>query len=182
MNRHPQFAATLSESYGSEVRKLQKRKAKDAYEEMLEGLYGAPLTILYASDNGNAEGLAKRLGNRGKARGLKTMVFAMDEFPIEDLSGEENVVMLTSTAGQGEFPQNGRQFWETIKNAGDIDLSNVHYTVFALGDSHYWPRKEDKIFYNKPGKDLDARIQFLGGKELVAIGQGDDQDPDGYQT
>ena len=182
MNRHPQFAANLSESYGSEVRKLQKRKAKDAYEEMLEGLYSAPLTILFASDNGNAESLAKRLGNRGKARGLKTMVFAMDEFPIEDLAGEENVVLLTSTAGQGEFPQNGRQFWETIKNAGDIDLSNVHYTVFALGDSHYWPRKEDKIFYNKPGKDLDARIQFLGGKELVAIGQGDDQDPDGYQT
>lgn len=182
MNRHPQFAANLSGSYGSEVRKLQKRRAKDAYERLLEGLYGAPLTILFASDNGNAESLAKRLGNRGKARGLKTMVFAMDDYPIEDLAGEENVVAITSTAGQGEFPQNGRSFWETVKNVVDMDLSNVHYSVFALGDSHYWPRKEDKIFYNKPGKDLDVRLAFLGAKPLTPIGLGDDQDPDGYQT
>ena len=182
MNRNPNLSSNLSESYGSEVRKLQKRKAKDAYEQLLEGLYGAPLTILYASDNGNAESLSKRLANRGKARGLKTMVMAMDDYPLEDLATEENVVFLTSTAGQGEFPQNGRTFWDNIKNAGDLDLSSIHYSLFALGDSHYWPRKEDKIYYNKPGKDLDARLSFLGAKPLRPIGLGDDQDPDGYQT
>ncbi|KAI4172862.1 MAG: hypothetical protein LQ343_003269 [Gyalolechia ehrenbergii] len=182
MSRQPKFAANLSESYGTEVRALQKRKAKDAYNTMLESLYGAPMTILFASDNGNAESLAKRLGNRGKARGLKTMVMAMDDYPLEDLPTEENVVMLTSTAGQGEFPQNGRAFWDAVKDTTELDLSQVKYTVFALGDSHYWPRKEDKIYYNKPGKDLDARISFLGGKRLVDVGLGDDQDPDSYQT
>lgn len=182
MNRHPDFSANLSESYGTEVRALQKRRAKDAYEKMLDGLYGAPMTILFASDNGNSESLAKRLGNRGKARGLKTMVMAMDDFPLEDLPGEENVVLLTSTAGQGEFPQNGRAFWEAIRNNAELDLSQIKFSVFALGDSHYWPRKDDKIYYNKPGKDLDSRIAFLGGKRLVDVGLGDDQDPDGYQT
>ena len=182
MNRKPDFAANLSESYGTEVRALQKKRAKDSYEKMLEGLYGAPLTIVYASDNGNAESLAKRLGTRGKARGLKTMVLAMDEYPVEDLSSEENIVMITSTAGQGEFPQNGRAFWDAVKDAGDLDLSNVRYSVVALGDSHYWPRKEDKTYYNKPGKDLDARISFLGAMRLTDIGLGNDQDPDGYQT
>lgn len=182
VKRHPEFGANLSESYGTEVRKLQKRRAKDAYEQLLEGLYGAPMTILYASDNGNAESLSKRLANRGKARGLKSIAIAMDDYPFEDLAGEENVILITSTAGQGEFPQNGRTFWETIKDVADLDLSNIHYSVFALGDSHYWPRKEDKIYYNKPGKDLDARVQFLGAKPLTAIGLGDDQDPDGYQT
>lgn len=182
MNRHPKFSANLSDSYGSEVRALQKRRAKDAYDKMLESLYGAPLTILFASDNGNAENLAKRLGTRGKARGLKTTVMAMNDYPIEDLSGEENVVMITSTAGQGEFPQNGRSFWEAIRGNAELDLSSILYTVFALGDSHYWPRKEDRIYYNKPGKDLDGRIAFLGGKRLIDIGLGDDQDPDNYQT
>lgn len=182
MRRNPQFAANLSESYGSEARTLQKRKAKDAYDKLLEGLYGAPLTVLFASDNGNAEGLARRLGTRGKARGLKTIVMAMDEYPLEDLSHEENLVLITSTAGQGEFPQNGRAFWDGIKALTDLDLSSVRYAVFALGDSHYWPRKEDKIYYNKPGKDLDARIALLGGKRLTDIGLGDDQDPDTYQT
>ncbi|BDD55139.1 hypothetical protein MAP00_000687 [Monascus purpureus] len=182
MNRHPEFSPLLSESYGTEVRALQKRQAKDSYEKLLEGLFGAPLTILFASDNGNAQSLAKRLGNRGRARGLKTMVIAMDDYPIEDLSTEENVVFITSTAGQGEFPQNGRSFWDVVKNSGDLDLSSINYSVFGLGDSHYWPRKEDKIYYNKPAKDLDVRVSFLGGRKLADIGLGDDQDPDGFQT
>lgn len=182
MRRQPEFAANLSGSYGSEVRELQKRKAKDAYSQLLEGLYGAPMTVLFASDNGNAENLAKRLANRGKARGLKSVAYAMDEYPIEDLSSEENIVLLTSTAGQGEFPQNGRAFWDTVKNSTDLDLANVSFTVFALGDSHYWPRKEDKHYYNKPGKDLAARLQTLGGKLLIDVGMGDDQDPDQYHT
>ncbi len=182
MRRNPQFAANLSESYGSEVRNLQKRVAKDAYNKLVEGLYDAPLTILFASDNGNAESLAKRLGNRGKARGLKTIVMAMDEYPLDDLASEVNVAILTSTAGQGEFPQNGRSFWDAIKNSTDLDLSKVNFAVFALGDSHYWPRKEDSIYYNKPGKDLDAKIIALGGKRMTEVGLGDDQDPDSYQT
>ncbi|KAL8824844.1 MAG: hypothetical protein Q9191_004788 [Dirinaria sp. TL-2023a] len=182
MNRHPDLSANLSGSFGTEVRALQKRKAKNAYEKMLESLYGAPLTILFASDNGNAESLAQRLGRRGKARGLKTMVMAMDDYPMEDLATEENVVLITSTAGQGEIPQNGRGFWEAIKSNAEIDLSQIKFAVFALGDSHYWPRKEDKIYYNKPGKDLDSRVAFLGGKRLTEIGLGDDQDPDNYHT
>jgi len=182
MNRHPKYSSVLSESYGTEVRALQKRKAKDSYEKLLEGLFGAPLTVLFASDNGNAQNIAKRLGNRGRARGLKTMVMAMDDYPIDDLATEENIVFITSTAGQGEFPQNGRGLWEHVKNSGDLDLSSINYSVFGLGDSHYWPRKEDKIYYNKPAKDLDARVAFLGGRKLADIGLGDDQDPDAFQT
>lgn len=182
MRKHPEFHANLSESYGSEVRKTQKRMAKDAYSKLLDSLAGAPMTVLFASDNGNAENLAKRLATRGKARGLKSMVMAMDDYPVEDLPHEENVVFVTSTAGQGEFPQNGRNFWEAVKNSTDLDVAGINFGVFALGDSHYWPRKEDKHFYNKPGKDLHNRLLALGAKMLVDVGMGNDQDPDGYQT
>jgi len=183
MNRQPKLSSNLAGSYGSEVRELQKRKAKDAYAQLLEGLEGAPLTVLFASDNGNAEKLAKRLANRGKARGLKTMCMEMDAYPLEDLASEENIVFITATAGQGEFPQNGRNFWEAVKHSTDLDLANINFAVFALGDSHYWPRKEDKIYYNKPGKDLHARLEALGGSKMDSgCGLGDDQDPDGYQT
>jgi len=182
MRRHPQFSPNISGSYGTEVRQLQKRKAKDAYSKLLDGLAGDPMTVLFASDNGNAENLAKRFANRGKARGLKTMVMAMDDFPIEDLQNEQNIVFFSAVAGQGEFPQNGRTFWETIKDSTDLDLATVNIAVFGLGDSHYWPRKEDKIYYNKPAKDLHARLLTLGAKALVECGLGDDQDPDAYQT
>ena len=180
--RYPEFAHNLSGSYGTEVRDLQKRRAKDAYDQLLDSLQGAPVTILFASDDGNAENLAKRLGNRSKARGLKPLVMPMDEYPLEDLGSEENLVCITATAGQGEFPQNGRAFWEGIKNSVDIDLAAVRFTVFGLGDSHYWPRKEDKIYYNKPSKDLYARMVTLGGQSMVDLGLGDDQDADGYHT
>jgi len=182
MKRHPDFSSNLSGSYGAEVRQLQKRKAKDAYSNLLDGLAGDPLTVLFASDNGNSENLSKRLARRGKARGLKTICMAMDDYPLEDLSGEQNVVLITSVAGQGEMPQNGRTFWEAVKDSTDLDLATVNFAVFGLGDSHYWPRKEDKIYYNKPAKDIHARFLTLGGTPLADVGLGDDQDPDSYQT
>jgi sulfite reductase (NADPH) hemoprotein beta-component len=182
MRKEPEFAANLARDFGTEVRAQQKRKAKDAYNQLLEGLLGAPLTILYASDNGNATTLAKRLGYRGRVRGLKTAVLAMEDYPIEDLPNEENIVFLTSTAGQGEFPQNGLPFWDAIKDSTDLDLATVNFSVFGLGDSHYWPRKEDRIYYNKPAKDLNRVLTNLGAKQLAEIGLGDDQDPDGFQT
>ncbi|KAF7560372.1 hypothetical protein G7046_g3788 [Stylonectria norvegica] len=182
MNKEPKFAAALAQDFGSEVRTQQKRKAKDAYAQLLEGLLGAPLTILFASDNGNAGTIAKRLASRGRARGLKTSVMAMEDYPIEDLPSEENIVFISSTAGQGEFPQNGIPFWDVVKDNTSLDLASVNYSVFGLGDSHYWPRKEDRIYYNKPAKDLDRVLTNLGAKHLADTGLGDDQDPDGFQT
>lgn len=182
IKKQPKFTTSLGQDFGTEIRAQQKRKAKDAYSQLLEGLLGAPLTILFASDNGNGSSLAKRLGNRGRARGLKTTVMAMEDYPTEDLSGEENIIFITATAGQGEFPQNGIPFWDAVKDNTDLDLASVNYSVFGLGDSHYWPRKEDKIYYNKPAKDLDRLLSNYGGKRLADVGLGDDQNPDGYQA
>lgn len=182
MRSTPQFGGVLSEDFGTEIRAQQKRQAKDAYNQLLEGLFGAPLTILFGSDNGNAQSLAKRLGTRGRARGLKTTVMAMEDYPVEDLPTEENIVIITSTAGQGEFPQNGKPFWDAIKDNTELDLAAVKFSVFGLGDSHYWPRKEDRVYYNKPAKDLDRVLGNFGATRLTDIGLGDDQDPDGYQT
>ncbi|OAA68315.1 sulfite reductase beta subunit [Niveomyces insectorum RCEF 264] len=182
MQKEPTFAASLAQDVGTEVREQQKRQARNAYNVLLEGLFGAPLTILFASDNGNSQSLAKRLGTRGRARGLKTIVMAMEDYPLEDLPTEENIVFIVSVAGQGEFPQNGRAFWDAIKDNTELDLAGVNYSVMGLGDSHYWPRKEDRVYYNKPAKDLDRLLSNLGAKRLTDIGLGDDQDPDGFQT
>ncbi|ODV92960.1 hypothetical protein CANCADRAFT_56491 [Tortispora caseinolytica NRRL Y-17796] len=180
--RLPDINPVVSHSYGGEIRTRQQREAKDSVLKLLEGLIGPPVTILFASDGGTAESVAKRLGRRSKARGLTPIVLAMDEYPIEDLPQEQNVIFITSTAGQGEIPQNGRAFWESFKGSTDLDLSLVNFAVFGMGDSHYWPRKEDEIYYNKPSKDINAKLVLYGGKELVPLGLGDDQDPDGYET
>ena len=146
---------------------------------------GPPLLVLFASDGGNAEKIAKRLAQRGKARGLATRVQSMDSYSFEELSNESHVAFVISTQGQGEPPQNGRDSFKAINAAlsrNEKPLENVKYAVFGMGDSHYWPRPEDKHYYNKPGKDLDARISALGAERFADLGLGDDQDADGPQT
>jgi sulfite reductase (NADPH) hemoprotein beta-component len=181
----PQFAAELVSGLGDNVKEARKRKAQELYDALLTSINAPPLTVLYASDGGKAEKFAKRLANRGKLRGLSATVATMDSMPLENLAAEEHVVFVTSTAGQGEPPQNGRSFFKALNAAaahGDRPFTKLQFTVFGLGDSHYWPRPEDAQYYNKPGKDLNARLEQLGGERIADLGLGDDQDADGPET
>ena len=181
----PQLASELVSSLGETVKEARKNRAKQAYSDLLTNIDAPPLLVLYGSDGGKAEKVAKRLANRGKLRGLSTTVSTMDSTSLDDLAKEEYVALVTSTAGQGEFPQNARTLWKAISAAatrGDNPLSKTKFTVFAMGDSHYWPRPEDAHYYNKPGKDLNAKLESLGAERFVELGLGDDQDADGPET
>ncbi|KAI0825893.1 sulfite reductase subunit beta [Irpex lacteus] len=181
----PQLASEIVGSLGENVKEARRKKAQQAYQELLTAIDAPPLLVLYASDGGKAEKVARRLATRGKMRGLSTTVATMDSISIEDLQKEEYVVFVTSVAGQGEFPQNGRTFLKTLNAAairGEKLFDKLKFTVFGMGDSHYWPRAEDAHYYNKAGKDLDARLAQLGGERVADIGLGDDQDADGPET
>lgn len=178
----PELGRTLVQSQGALVRNEQRKKAEAAYAKLLDGLSGPPLLVLFASDGGQAENVGKRLARRAKVRGLKSRVGAFDDYDAEDLVNEPHIVFVTSTAGQGEFPQNGRQLWEQLKNS-TVDFGNSKVAVFGMGDSEYWPRKQDKHYYNKPSKDLWKHLEALSAQRLVSeLGLGDDQDADGWST
>lgn len=181
-NRLPSFGEALEGSSANRMVAAQKKKAKDAFEALSGALEGPPLLVLYASDGGNAEKLAKKFATRARTRGVAARTLAFDDMPIEDLPLETNVVFITSVAGQGEFPQNGRELWKALQAGRVPDLANIKFSAFGLGDSHYWPRKEDAHYYNKPVKDLHKAITALNAQEFVPMGLGDDQDPDGPQT
>ena len=158
----PQLATELVSSLGQNLQDARKNRAQQSYNELLTALDAPPLLVLYASDGGAAEKIAKRFTNRAKARGLTTTVATMDSTPLDSLAKEEHVVFITSVAGQGEPPQNGRTFFKALNAAigrGDKLLSKLRFSVFGMGDSHYWPRPEDAHYYNKPSKDLDARLE-----------------------
>lgn len=177
-----ELARNIELSASDVITRKQEKRAKAAYNELLEGLSGPPLHIYYASDGGNGTALATRLAKRAASVGLKATVLSMDDIIVEDLASEENVVFFTSTAGQGEFPQDGKNFWEELKGSVDLDLASLNFAVFGLGDSKYWPRKEDTRYFNKPAKDLFARLELLTANPLAPLGLGDDQDADGFQT
>ncbi|KAF8557791.1 sulphite reductase hemo protein, beta subunit [Imleria badia] len=181
----PQIATELVSSLGESVKEARRRKAQQAYDDLLVALDAPPLLVLYASDGGTAEKHAKKLVNRAKARGMTATIGTLDSMTIQSLAQEEHVAFVTSVAGQGEPPQNGRQLFKALNAAtqrNEKPFSKLRYTVFGLGDSHYWPRPEDAHYYNKPGKDLDLRLEQLGGERFVDLGLGDDQDADGPQT
>ncbi|KAK4705861.1 sulfite reductase (NADPH) hemoprotein beta-component, partial [Phenoliferia sp. Uapishka_3] len=181
-NRLPTFGEALEPGSGKKMLDAQKKKARDAFEALSGALEGPPLLVLYASDGGQAEKLAKKFATRARVRGVAARTLAFDDLPLEDLPLESHVALFCAVAGQGEFPQNGREFWKSIQAGKVADLSNTNFSVFAMGDSHYWPRKEDAHYYNKSGKDLNNKLLSLNAQEFVPIGLGDDQDPDGPQT
>ncbi|KAK0501239.1 hypothetical protein EDD18DRAFT_1141879 [Armillaria luteobubalina] len=149
----PAMATELVSSLGQSVREARKHRAQQSYNELLSLLDAPPLLILYASD-------AKRLSHRAQARGLSAT--------LASLAQEEYV---------GEPPQNGRQFYKALNAvaaSGDRTLTKLKFSVFAMGDNAH--------YYNKPGKDLDARLEKLGGERIVELGLGDDQDADGPET
>lgn len=181
----PQLAAEIVGSLGENLKEARRNKAKNAYQDLLNAIDAPPLLILYGSDGGKAEKVARRLANRGKMRGLSTTAATMDSYSVEDLAKEEYVVFITSVAGQGEFPQNARAFVKTLNGfvaRSEQPFTRLKYAVFGMGDSHYWPRPEDKGYYNKAGKTLDARLAELGGERAVPLALGDDQDADGPET
>ncbi|RSH82655.1 uncharacterized protein EHS24_007649 [Apiotrichum porosum] len=185
----PAIDPKVTQSKGQDLVAARKQKAREAYDRLINSIDGPGLLVLFASDGGNAEKLAKRLVSRAKMRGVAASIRVLDSIAkdiVETLSEEKNVVVITSTAGQGEPPLNGREFFKAV---GAIDaaaaapkLAETRVAVFGMGDSKYWPRKEDYVYYNKPGKDIYPKIMALGTQELVPIGLGDDSDPDGKET
>ena len=180
IKKYPIVADNIKNSASDTITRKQDARNKAALDELLDGLSGPPLHVYYSSDGSNAINLATRLCKRAVARGLKATVLSVEQVIIDELPGEENVIFFTSTAGQGEFPQDGKSFWDELK-ASTIDLAGLNVSVFGLGDSKYWPRKEDARYYNKPSKDLAAKLEVLGANFIVPLGLGDDQDADGFQ-
>ncbi|KAI8376808.1 hypothetical protein BD560DRAFT_326302 [Blakeslea trispora] len=191
VSSHPNMSFEISASLETDIEKRHKQlktKAQNDYACLISGLNasrGSSLTVLFGSDNGNAENCAKKLASRAKLMGLQTSLLSLDDYSdIHSLANETNLVIVCSTAGQGDFPSNAREFWKNMSSliVGDIELSELRFGVLGLGDSHYWPRREDAGFFNKPAKLLDAKLETLGANRLLDLGLADDQDTDGYET
>lgn len=81
-----------------------------------------------------------------------------------------------ATCGQGELPANCKEFYKWISEEHPADhLANTNISIFGLGDTHY-------VYYNSAAKMFNERFRALGAPELLAMGNGDDQDEDKYET
>eukprot|EP01006_Ploeotia_vitrea_P034594 TRINITY_DN65769_c0_g1_i1.p1 TRINITY_DN65769_c0_g1~~TRINITY_DN65769_c0_g1_i1.p1 ORF type:complete len:134 (+),score=5.49 TRINITY_DN65769_c0_g1_i1:369-770(+) len=100
---------------------------------------------------------------------------AMDDYDIEELPNEEIVYNLVATCGQGELPANCKHFAKELASNEDINLSNVKYAMFGLGDKSY-------VHFNEAAKVIDDAYKKRGAKEVISMGLGDDKDDEKYET
>jgi sulfite reductase (NADPH) flavoprotein alpha-component len=118
-----------------------------------------PLLILFGSQTGTAEKLARQIARESKSRGCNSRVVDAAEHSKIDWSKESNLLIVTSTYGDGDMPDNARAFWEWLRTDAAKSLSNLKFSVLALGNTNY----EN---FCAAGKKIDARLEALGAKRI----------------
>lgn len=117
------------------------------------------VTILYGSQTGNAQGLAENTGKTLEAKGFNVTVSSMNDFKPNNLKKLENLLIVVSTHGEGEPPDNALSFHEFLHGRRAPKLENFRFSVLSLGDSSY-------EFFCQTGKEFDVRLAELGGERL----------------
>jgi sulfite reductase (NADPH) flavoprotein alpha-component len=117
------------------------------------------VTILYGSQTGNSRGLAKKSAQTLEANGYLVTVSAMSDFKPNNLKKLQNLLIIASTHGEGDPPDNAISFHEFLYSKRAPKLEDLHFSVLALGDSSY-------EFFCQTGKDFDTRLEELGGTRL----------------
>ena len=92
--------------------------------------------IVYASQSGNAENLARQTALQLQNIGSSVDVFNIQNIKVEHLKQAQKTLWIVSTYGEGDAPDTARQFIKEVMSQS-IDLSHQHYAVLALGDRHY---------------------------------------------
>ena len=133
--------------------------AGDDIDELLS-VGDRSLAILFGSQSGNSEELAAKLAKQAANYGLEGTVYDMDGFDFGSLSGMKRVLIVCSTWGEGEMPDNAEDLWQISTKAPAGSLSGVHYSVCALGDTSY-------EFFCESGKEWDEQFEKLGATRLV---------------
>jgi sulfite reductase (NADPH) flavoprotein alpha-component len=118
-----------------------------------------PLSILFGSQTGTAEGLAKRIAKEAGKRGFASTTHDLAKYPVAQLASEERVLIVTSTYGDGEPPDNAKAFWDFLNSSAAPKLPQLRFSVCAIGDSNY-PK------FCGFGKELDARLEALGANRM----------------
>jgi sulfite reductase (NADPH) flavoprotein alpha-component len=127
---------------------------------------GRPVTILWGSQTGNSEALGKKLSKSLAAKGHSPTLRDMADVSPADLSLAAHVLIITSTYGDGEPPDNAAALHAALAAADAPPLSAVKFAVLALGDSNYPD-------FCKCGHDFHARLTALGATPLIPIIESD---------
>ena len=118
------------------------------------------VTVLFGSQTGNSHNLAKKMTKKLEEQGFQVTLTSMGDFKPTGLKKIQNLLIVVSTHGEGEPPDNAIPFYEFIYSKRAPQLEDLKYSVLALGDTSY-------EFFCQTGKDFDKRFEELGGVRLT---------------
>lgn len=117
------------------------------------------VTVLYGSQTGNSEGLAKKTAQHLEEKGFQVTLSSMSDFKPNSLKKIHNLLIIVSTHGEGDPPDNALSFHEYVHGRRAPKLDHLSFSVLSLGDSSY-------EFFCQTGKEFDERLKELGGTRL----------------
>jgi sulfite reductase (NADPH) flavoprotein alpha-component len=117
------------------------------------------LTILFGSQTGKGEAIARQAYEKAAERGFKAVVKDMGEYKKANLKNERNLLVVASTHGEGDPPDNAEELHEFLHSKKAPKLENLRYSVLALGDTSY-------EHFCQVGQDFDKQLELLGAQRL----------------
>jgi sulfite reductase (NADPH) flavoprotein alpha-component len=130
------------------------------------------IKILYGTETGNSESLANDAAKDFAANGINSEVLDMAKVSVNDLETYENALFITSTWGDGEPPSNAEDLYNSLKNSSE-SLSNLRYSVFAIGESFYER-------FCQVGIDFDQFLADHGASRILPLEKSDGDFADGF--
>jgi sulfite reductase (NADPH) flavoprotein alpha-component len=118
------------------------------------------LTILYGSQTGNSKGVANSYKASALEQGYKANVVSMSDYKPRQLKNETHLVVIVSTHGEGDAPDDAVELYEFLASKKAPKLPNLKFAVVGLGDTSY-------EFFCQTGKDFESRLLALGATALV---------------